>query len=57
MSGLALDYFNNYKMVRDANSSSAFYSCLSEENKQDATSTHDCMINIYQNLIDEQTIK
>ena len=43
--------FKNYNIVIDGNSLSAFYSCLSEENKQDAPATHSHMFNIYLKLI------
>ena len=57
MEGFALDYFKNDNIVREFNSSSEFYSYLSEYNKQVAPATHAHMMNIYQKLMGEYMIK
>ena len=57
MKGVALDYLNNNKIVREINPLYKFYSYLSEDINQDAPDTHANMMNLYQNLMDKYMIK
>ena len=57
MKGVALDYLNNNKIVREINPLYKFYSYLSEDINHDAPDTHANMMNLYQNLMDKYMIK
>ena len=57
MECVALDYFNNYNIVREDNSPSAFYSYICEYNKQYAPDTHAHLINLYQNIMYKYILK
>ena len=48
MEGVALEYFKNDEIIRNANPSTAFYSYLREDNKQCVPETSAFMMNLCQ---------
>ena len=46
MEGVVMDYFNNYNIVREVNTSSTFHSYLGEDKNKDSIDTHTHMISL-----------